>query len=119
MKKRTVDPAATRRVARMRLLTLHQVIEITNVCRTQIYDLMERGRFPRSIEVGVRSVRWIESEVLEFIAGCPRTRPRRPPQAAESSGVRPARTMSTICCGHSAVRGGVVFGIANASHPDH
>ena len=36
---------------------------------------------------------------------------------ASSSGVRPARARSTICCRYSAAYGGLVFGIANAPPP--
>ena len=55
-----------------KLLTLRGVIEITLMSRSQIYALIAAGEFPRPIRVGARAVRWIEDEVIEFIA----TRPR-------------------------------------------
>ncbi|MCY3845321.1 MAG: AlpA family phage regulatory protein [Acidobacteria bacterium] len=62
----------------MHLLTLREVKEITHLSRSVIYDLMERGLFPRPIRVGRRAVRWIEREVVEFIARCPRAGGGRP-----------------------------------------
>lgn len=63
---------------RMRLLMLREVEEMTRLSRSLIYDLMALGLFPRPIQVGRRAVRWIEQEVLDFIANCPRAGGRRP-----------------------------------------
>ena len=54
------------------LLTLREVIAMTRMSRSQIYALIAAGEFPRPIRVGARAVRWIEHEMVEFIA----TRPR-------------------------------------------
>ena len=56
----------------MRLLTLREVRAMTQLSRSVIYDLMDLEQFPRTIKVGRRAVRWIEQEVLEYIARCPR-----------------------------------------------
>ena len=55
-----------------RLLTLRDVTEATALSRSVIYDLMAESRFPKPIRVGDRAVRWIEDEVIEYIASRPR-----------------------------------------------
>ncbi len=55
-----------------KLLRLPEAIEMTSMSKTQIYALIAAGEFPRPIRVGARAVRWIESEVLDFIASRPR-----------------------------------------------
>ena len=60
------------------LLTLREVIELTHVPRTTIYDLMKTGKFPRPVRVGRRSVRWIASEIYRWIDDLPRGGSDRP-----------------------------------------
>ena len=50
-----------------RLIKLDTVIEITTLSVPTIYRLMKKGQFPKQIMVSVRSARWSESEVLEYI----------------------------------------------------
>lgn len=50
-----------------KLLRLPAVIERTGYKRTQIYELIERGEFPRQISIGARAVAWIESEIDGWI----------------------------------------------------
>ena len=52
----------------MRLLTLPQIKELTQLSTAGIYRLMSQGRFPKQIKIAERSSRWIESEIMEFIA---------------------------------------------------
>jgi len=61
-----------------RLLTLRDVTEATALSRSVIYDLMAESRFPKPIRVGDRAVRWIEDEVIEYIASRPRAGSERP-----------------------------------------
>ena len=51
----------------MRLLTLPQIKELTQLSTAGIYRLMSQGRFPKQIKIAERSSRWIESEIMEFI----------------------------------------------------
>ena len=55
-----------------RLLTLHEVQDKCRLSRSTIYRLMREGRFPLPIRVGPRAVRWLESEIDEYLAGRPR-----------------------------------------------
>jgi prophage regulatory protein len=51
------------------LIRLPEVMKRTALSRSQIYDLMERGEFPRSVKItGARSVAWAESEIVGWIA---------------------------------------------------
>ena len=51
-----------------RLLRLPQVIERTSLTRSTIYELMEKGAFPRPVKIsGARSNAWVESEVDAYV----------------------------------------------------
>ena len=55
-----------------RLLTLQEVMDKCRLCRSTIYRLMRKGRFPEPIRVGLRAVRWKESEIEEYLSNRPR-----------------------------------------------
>ena len=61
-----------------RLLTLRDVTAATALSRSAVYALMADSRFPKPIRVGARAVRWVEQEVLDFIATRPRAGSERP-----------------------------------------
>lgn len=50
-----------------RFLRLREVSQTTGVAKTQIYDLMARGAFPKPCKLG-RSSLWPESAVQGWIA---------------------------------------------------
>lgn len=50
-----------------RILRLPSVKAITGLSRSTIYFLMSEGSFPRQINLGARSIGWIESEIAEWI----------------------------------------------------
>ena len=61
-----------------RLLTLREVTRMTALSRSAVYALMAGSRFPKPIRIGSRAVRWVEKEVLDFIASRPRGGSERP-----------------------------------------
>ena len=61
-----------------RLLTLPDVTAATALSRSAVYALMAESRFPKPIRIGSRAVRWLEQEVLDFIASRPRAGSDRP-----------------------------------------
>ena len=63
-----------------RLLTLRDVTAATALSRSAVYALMAESRFPKPIRIGSRAVRWVEREVLDFIASRPRAGSERPPR---------------------------------------
>ena len=74
-----VQPSAD--AAMPRLLTLRDVTAATALSRSAVYALMAESRFPKPIRIGSRAVRWVESEVLDFIASRPRAGSDRPPRS--------------------------------------
>ena len=56
-----------------RLLTRAEVEARTGLGRSALYRAMREGRFPEPLRVGPKSVRWLLSEVEQWIAGLPRS----------------------------------------------
>jgi prophage regulatory protein len=50
-----------------RLIRLSEVISITGLSRSRIYQYISEGKFPDNISLGGRSVAWVESEVLRWV----------------------------------------------------
>lgn len=53
----------------LNLIRRNQVTQKCGMGKSQIYDLMARGQFPRPVNLTGRSVAWIESEIDQWIAG--------------------------------------------------
>ena len=51
-----------------RLLRLSEVLSRTALGRSSIYRMMRDGSFPEPLKVGVRAVRWRESEIEGWLA---------------------------------------------------
>lgn len=51
-----------------RILRLHQVKSRTGLSRSSIYLAVKNDAFPKSIQLGVRSVGWVESEIDGWIS---------------------------------------------------
>jgi len=60
-----------------RFLRIDQVEDLTAISRSHIYHLASQGQFPRQVNLLGRSVRWLESEVLEWMAQRLATRPAK------------------------------------------
>lgn len=56
-----------------KLLTRAQVEGLTALGRSALYRAMREQRFPEPVKVGPRSVRWLLSEVQQWIAALPRS----------------------------------------------
>lgn len=50
------------------LLVIKKVQERTTLSRPHIYRLIQAGKFPKAIRVGVNRVAWLESEINDWIA---------------------------------------------------
>lgn len=50
----------------MRLVREAERERITGVPTSTCYLLMKQGRFPKPVQIGERSVAWVESELLEW-----------------------------------------------------
>ncbi len=49
-----------------RVLRLPQVLAVTGLGRSMIYQMEAEGRFPPRVRIGARAVGWVESEVQEW-----------------------------------------------------
>jgi len=49
------------------IVRIAEVLELTGLRRTMLYDLISKGRFPAQINLGARAVGWYKREVLEWI----------------------------------------------------
>ncbi|WP_415905575.1 helix-turn-helix transcriptional regulator [Neptuniibacter sp. QD48_55] len=52
-----------------KILRRKQVEELTGLSRSTIYALMAEDDFPKPIQLGPRSVGWLESDLNEWING--------------------------------------------------
>ena len=50
-----------------RFLRLSQVIEMTGVGKTFIYTHMEKGNFPKQIQISPRTVVWLEQDIIDWM----------------------------------------------------
>lgn len=49
------------------IIRLPEVIERTALSRSTIYALIKSGNFPQQIQLGLRSVGWVEQEINDWI----------------------------------------------------
>ena len=54
----------------MKFIKLQNVMAITGMSRSSIYLAISEGRFPKQINLGVRSIAFLESEVQEWMEAC-------------------------------------------------
>ena len=54
----------------MKFIKLQNVMAITGMSRSSIYLAIAEGRFPKQINLGVRSIAFLESEVQEWMDEC-------------------------------------------------
>ena len=64
-----------------RILRLAEVVEITGLCKTTIYELQAAGEFPTRVKITGSSVGWVESDVQHWIVSrIPASVPARAPR---------------------------------------
>ena len=54
----------------MKFLKLQAVMSITGMSRSSIYLAISEGTFPKQINLGARSIAFLESEVQEWMEAC-------------------------------------------------
>jgi prophage regulatory protein len=59
------------------ILRLPRVIKITGLSRSAIYELIAKGQFPAQVNLGPRTVGWVECEVVDWIESRIATRPNK------------------------------------------
>lgn len=63
------------------ILRLQSVKQRCGLSRTAIYAAIQRGEFPAQVEIGLRTVGWLESDIDQWIAARPR---RSAPRVVQS-----------------------------------
>lgn len=58
-----------------RFLKMRDVMNMTSLGSSTIYRKLEDGIFPRPRELSTKCVRWMESEILEWMRGLPVSEP--------------------------------------------
>lgn len=61
------DLLRTQPTAIPRLLSCEEVSAAVNYSKVHIYRLMDRGEFPKRVQIGRNRVGWLESEVAEWL----------------------------------------------------
>lgn len=49
------------------ILRWPEVNERVKLCRSRVYQLMDKGEFPKPINLSERAVGWLETEVTEWL----------------------------------------------------
>lgn len=62
----------------IRLLPRREVERRLHLSTATLYRLMGEGRFPRPIRVGNRAVRWLESDLNDYLKARPQAGPESP-----------------------------------------
>ena len=55
-----------------RLVGIHEVQELTSLSHSSLYSFMRQGLFPKPLRVGPKAVRWLESDLQQWME----TRPK-------------------------------------------
>lgn len=72
-------------ISSVTMLRLPQVCKVTALCRSMVYQLEADGHFPQRVNIGVRSVAWVEAEVQAWLAQRIATCRARPAQRASAT----------------------------------
>ena len=51
----------------LQLLRRTEVEQLTGLSRTAIYDRMREGRFPKSVALSPKTIRWVRGEIIKWI----------------------------------------------------
>jgi prophage regulatory protein len=62
------DDAPHVRSEAIRILRLAQVLDVTGLGKTKIYELQSQGSFPMRVQITSHSVGWVEQEVQAWLA---------------------------------------------------
>lgn len=69
---------ATSAHAPIRILRLGQVIEVTGLGKSKLYELQAAGQFPMRVQITAHTVGWVEEEVQAWLARRIAARPAVP-----------------------------------------
>lgn len=55
----------------MKLISIKQVLELTAISRATLYRYMDKGTFPKPRKLDSKTIRWVESDVSNWIENLP------------------------------------------------
>ena len=58
-------------VERDRLLRIGEVLEITGLSKSVLYEMVNRGDFPRPLRIGLRAVAWRQEDIQHWLDSLP------------------------------------------------
>jgi len=67
MAKGTENQAASSEATSPRILRLKEVMQLTGLSRTGIYERIKNGGFPQQVNLGGRSIGFVDAEVRDWI----------------------------------------------------
>lgn len=67
MKNNNQQSSMNNEAASRRLIRLPEVLKRVGLSRARMYGLIDAGRFPKQVKIGLRSVAFIESEIEEWM----------------------------------------------------
>lgn len=70
-------------IPRRNILRCREVQTKTGLSRSTIYNYIAKGQFPAPINLGPRTVGWVESEIDDWLASRERMQPKYPIPARE------------------------------------
>ena len=54
-----------------RIMRVDEVLHMTSLSRTLLYELIKIGAFPPAVRVGARRVGWRQGDIMEWLASRP------------------------------------------------
>ena len=54
-----------------RILRIEEVVQVTSLSRSSLYQAIAEGQFPPPVRVGARRVGWRQGEIIDWIASRP------------------------------------------------
>ena len=74
------NPLSATPTAPIRMLRLAEVMHLTGLRKTKIYELQSQQKFPLRVPLAGHSVGWVESEVQEWLTQHAQARTPIPPR---------------------------------------
>ena len=58
-------------VEKERLFRIGEVLEITGLSKSVLYEMVNRGDFPRPLRIGLRAVAWRQEDIQQWLDSLP------------------------------------------------
>lgn len=72
----TETKTTTQTIDNLSVLRIDEVLLRTGLTRTRLYDMIAKREFPHPISLSVRTVGWIEGEIVSWLVDRMKMRPK-------------------------------------------